>query len=504
MSESDNSLLARATELHRQGHRVEAIALFRQLLDVNPDIGVAWYQLGYLLKAEERYEEALDAYAQAIARGIEGAEEAHLNRAVILTDHLRREREAEHELRAALALNPEYVPALLNLGNLHEEHGRRDEALACYDRILALSDAQARGYLDLRVEALARSARMRPPSTLEDPMLQRLREASIDAVRFDHSVRANALFALGAAYERLGAFDLAFDSFAKANRCLLRKSGRVYDRVQDSRLTDAMIEAFAQGESDTHEQPVNQGLQPVFICGMFRSGSTLIEQVLGSHPGVTPGGELNFLLRLAAQRLAPFPQSVASLSQDRFAALAEEYLNHLRTLFPDAPDGSIVTDKRPDNYLLIGLIKRLFPSAKIVHTIRHPLGNGLSIFQQHLNPRVAGYACSLSDIGHHYGEYRRLMRHWKHLYPESIFDFDYDVFVRSPKETLLPLFAFLGLEWHDACLDFHRQRNAVKTASYWQVRQPLQQEATGRWQHYSAHLRPLRAALQDAGVEIGT
>lgn len=501
MSESSNQLLNRATELHRQGRRVEAIALFQQLLDIEPGIGDAWYQLGYLLKAEARYEEALDAYAQAIAHGVERAEEAHLNRAVILTDHLRREQDAEHELMAALALSPEYIPALLNLGNLHEEHGRRDEALVCYDRILALSDAQARDYLDLRVEALARSARMRPPSTLEDPLLRRLSEASIDAARFDHTVRANALFALGAVYERLQSFDLAFDSFARANRCLLRMSGRVYDREQASRLTDAMIEAFAQVVPVTGEQTASQSLQPVFICGMFRSGSTLIEQVLGAHPCVTPGGELNFLLRLAAQRLAPFPQSVATMRSEQFSTFAQEYRDHLRKLFPDAADDSIITDKRPDNYLLIGFIKRLFPGAKIVHTTRHPMGNGLSIFQQHLNPRVAGYACDLADIGHHYGEYRRLMSHWKRLCPESIFDFDYDAFVRSPKETLLPLFAFLSLEWNDACLEFHRQRNAVKTASYWQVRQPLHQDATVRWRHYNAHLGSLRSALDTAGVK---
>jgi hypothetical protein len=235
---------------------------------------------------------------------------------------------------------------------------------------------------------------------------------------------------------------------------------------------------------------------------MFRSGSTLVEQVLGGHPRVTPGGELNFLLMLAAGRLAPFPQSMATVAPEREAGFAAEYRAHLASLFPQAGAGSIITDKRPDNYLLIGFIKRLFPAARIVHTTRHPMANGLSIFQQHLNPKVAGYSTDLSDIGHHYGEYRRLMAHWKALYPDSIFDFDYDAFVREPAPALQPLLEFLGLDWDARCLEFHQLRNTVKTGSYWQVRQPLHANASERWRHYDAHLGPLRSALRDAGIGI--
>ncbi len=502
MAEPTELLLQRAEALHRQGRRPEAIAAFRQALAIQRDATEGWYQLGYLLKAEGNYEDALEAYGEAIARGVHRAEEAHLNCAVIYSDHLRRDDDAERELNAALALEPHYVPALLNLGNLHEERGRREDALACYDRILAHSGATR--HTDLRAEALARSARLRPPSHVDDPLFRQLRETSADAIHCGHTARANVLFAMGNLYERLSACDLAFDAFAKANRCLLRMSGRNYDRSHATRLTDAMIETFA---SASHVQPLGApeiGASPVFICGMFRSGSTLIEQVLGAHPLVTPGGELNFLLRLAASRLAPFPQSMATLAPEREAGFAAEYRDHLARLFPEARAGSIITDKRPDNYLLIGFIKRLFPSARIVHTTRHPMGNGLSIFQQHLNPAVAGYSTDLSDIGHHYGEYRRLMAHWKALYPDSIFDFDYDAFVRAPSPALQPLFAFLGLDWDERCLAFHELRNTVKTGSYWQVRQPLHGNATKRWRNYIAHLGPLRQALHDAGVDVAT
>jgi hypothetical protein len=234
---------------------------------------------------------------------------------------------------------------------------------------------------------------------------------------------------------------------------------------------------------------------------MFRSGSTLVEQVLGAHERVTAGGELDFLLRLAAERLAPFPASIARLDAARYAGFASEYRALIAGLFPHAPAASYVTDKRPDNYQLIGLIRQLFPSARILHTTRHPLDNGLSVFTQHLNPQVAGYACDLGDIGHYFGQYRRLMQHWKALYPADILDVHYDALVRDPETVLRRVFAFLGLEWDAGCLDFHARESTVKTASYWQVRRPLYREASGRWRNYATQLAPLRESLLAAGVD---
>ncbi len=500
MSDRSESLLRQAATLHRQGRRLEAIEIFRQVLADRPEASEGWYELGYLLKAESKYEEALEAYGQALVRGVRRPEEVHLNRAVIYSDHLRRDADAERELKAALALAPDYVPALLNLGNLHEERGERLKALACYDTVLADVSSENRPHQDLCFEALARSAKLRPPTDVDDPLLRRLQEAV--AAQSSKVVRANLLFALGQAYDRLGQFDLAFDAYAKGNRWLLRQSGRTYDRAQSSRMTDALIQSFKSADISDPNTPVETGAAPLFICGMFRSGSTLVEQVLAAHPQVTAGGELDYLRRLATGRLAPFPASMAMPDPARDAALAEEYRAHLARLFPEGSASTFITDKRPDNFVLIGLIKRLFPSAKIIHTTRNPLDNGLSVFMQHLHLQVAGYSGDLGDIGHYYGQYRRLMAHWKALYGESIFEFDYDAFVLEPKATLERLFDFLDLPWNDRCLEFHRLGNTVKTASYWQVRQPLHGNASGRWRNYRAHLGPLRQALGEAGVMV--
>ncbi|MEE7560992.1 sulfotransferase, partial [Xanthomonas sp. Kuri4-2] len=267
-----------------------------------------------------------------------------------------------------------------------------------------------------------------------------------------------------------------------------------YDPERSARRTDALIAAFGPSP-ETPAAAAADDAQPLFICGMFRSGSTLLEQVLSRHPQVRAGGELDLLPQLVAQCLQPFPAAAGALSRAQLDALAARYRQHARQVFGDTGAARYLSDKRPDNFLLIGLIKRLFPAARIVHTARDPLDNGLSIFLQQLNPQRFDYAGRLEDIGHFYGEYRRLMAHWTACYPQSLHTFDYDAFVRAPAPTLAALLRFLDLPWAPDCLQFHRAQRAVRTGSYWQVRQPLHADACGRWRHYREPLAPLREAL---------
>lgn len=509
MNDPVASLLRQAAALSQQGRRREAIEAYRRLLAAHPGETDSWYDLGYLLKAEGRYEEALKAYGEALTRGVQGPEEVRLNRAVIFADHLLQDEAAEAELKAALEVKPDYAPALLNLGNLYEERGAREEAVACYERLVALAPAGGdRKELEpYSGEALARLAHLRPPATPDDPLLSELATAAASP-RLDNLTRANLYFALGRALDAIREYDRAFPAFEEANRCA-RRTGPVYDRGRMEREVDALIAAcpagrghapaLASGESD--DVSAKTGLSPVFICGMFRSGSTLIEQVLSAHHRVTPGGELHLLPRLAAGALAPFPAAMAKLPDEKASALAREYRAQLVKLFPDAErQAGYVTDKRPDNFRLIGLIKRLFPDAKIVHTVRNPLDNCLSVYFQHLDQRLAGYSSDLGDIAHYYAQYRRLMAHFKSVFADDIHDVDYDALVRDPRPELEKLLDFLELDWDDACLAFHRLKNTVKTASYWQVRRPLYGDASGRWRNYEARLGPVLEALQAEGL----
>lgn len=230
---------------------------------------------------------------------------------------------------------------------------------------------------------------------------------------------------------------------------------------------------------------------PIFVCGMYRSGSTLVEQILASHPRVRAGGELELLPAIARRVLVPAGDGLAPLDADIVRRLRAEYLDGVRARLPGADQ---VTDKRPDNFLYIGLIRTLFPQARIVHTTRDPLDNCLSVFFLHLDPGTA-YAHDLRDIAHWYRQYRRLMAHWKSLYGEAIHDVDYDALVADLGPAVERLLAYCGLPWHEGCLRFHETRTVVNTPSAWQVREPLYTRASGRWRHYARHLGELRAAL---------
>lgn len=482
MSPSLESLIGQAAQLRRAGRTLEALVAYETLLAAHPNLPDSWYNLALLQRQAGRPEAALASYDQALRRGVSDPEEVRLNRAVILSDDLRREAEAEAELTAALALNPRYVPALLNLGNLHEDRGRRAEAVAAYEAILALDPNDP--------DALARLGGLATPSGPEDPLIGRLRGA---IGRHGAAQDAALGFALGRMLDAAGAYDEAFAAYAAANAASRASGAARYDRAAMEARVDALIAAFP--EPWTGPPVAGTRPPPVFICGMFRSGSTLVEQVLASHARVTAGGELDLVPAMTRGPLAPWPERLKAVPAEALEALAAGYLATLTATFPAA---DVLTDKRPDNLMHVGLIKRLFPDAKVVNTVRDRLDNALSVYFLHLDHGMA-YALDLMDIGHYQRQQQRLMDHWKALYPNDILAFDYDAFVADPRPGLERLLAFLDLGWDDNCLCFHKLDNAVKTASVWQVREPLYQRSSGRARHYQRQLAPLKAWLEANG-----
>ncbi|HET8612146.1 MAG TPA: sulfotransferase [Sphingomonas sp.] len=480
------ALMRRASELLRAGRADEAIPAYRALLAARPDLPNSWYNLAHLLRKAGRPEEALAGYQQALDRGITQPEEVHLERALTCADQLGDPQAARAELERALTLNPRYIPALLNLGNLHEDLGEREAARAAYERVLTLDP--------VNVLALSRLADVARAESEDDPLLGRIR-ALIAAPGLPLSDKATLGFAFGLALDRIGAYDSAFTAYAEANRAscaVAAAQGFRYDRVAQERFIDRLIAAFPEPAP-----PVDGagGDAPIFICGMFRSGSTLAEQILASHSDVVAGGELDLLPELVRHALSPYPEAAAAASPERLAGIRARYLAGVEARRPGARR---ITDKRPDNFLHIGLIKRLFPDARIVHTRRDPVDNALSIFFLHLDPEMA-YAADLGDIAHWYGQYRRLMAHWRALYPDDILDLSYDALVAEPRDTIAPLLDFCGLGWEEGVLSFHETAGAVRTASVWQVREPLYSRSSGRARQYARHIDELRAALGAPG-----
>lgn len=464
-----DQLLQRAAALRRAGRVQEAITAYEELLRSEPNLPDSWYNLGWLQRQAGLYDAALQSYAQALERGVGGAEEVHLNRALILSDYLGRYDEAEAELRAALRLKPDYVPALLNLGNLDEDRGDRAAARTAYESALAASPDHPM--------ALARLAGVSHSSELDSNLAQRLRKA-IANPRLSLADQANLGFALAGLLDAAGHFNEAFDAATRANGASRAASGARYDPASVERYVDRLLDARLVPSEAAAEQA------PVFILGMYRSGSTLVEQLLGGHSRISPAGELDLLPRLVGS-IRGYPDAIVHADKARVASWREFYLSGLA---PFAREGAMVTDKRPDNFLHVGLIKSLFPNAKIVHTRRNRLDNLVSLYFLHLDPSMA-YALDLKDAAHWYQQYERLMAHWKTLWPGDIFDVDYDELVRSPEPLLERLLEFLGLESEEGLVDFHSSSRPVRTASVWQVRQPLHTNSSGRWLNYSAQMK---------------
>lgn len=470
-------LLSTAARLRQTGPLPDAISAYRALLAEYPDLPDSWYNLGWLLRQSGMAQDALTAYDEALTRGVEGPEEVHLNRAVILSDIMARPDEAKAELDKALALSPQYLPALINLGNLHEDLGERDAARAVYEKVNTLAPDNAL--------ALARLAGLGKAASPDDPLIGKIRAliASGSALPTDLALLR---YALGRLYDSCGAYDAAAEAFTAANssaRIAAAGNAAPYDGVNELKRVDRLARAFpapvAPPAGIAEPNP-----QPVFILGMFRSGSTLVEQILGEHSRITPGGELGMIPRIA-RGLGTAGENIAAAAPESVQEYAQAYLTRLRTMYPGA---GMVTDKRPDNFWHVGLIKALFPNAKIINTVRHPLDTLVSVWGQYLHASL-NYGFTVQDIAAHAYVERQMMGHWRNVYPDDILTVPYEAVVTQPETEVRRMLDFLGLPFEAACLEFHKGSAPVKTASVWQVREPLHDRSIGRWKHYEAYLR---------------
>ena len=487
-------LLRQADQLAATGRLAESVAILERVLGDWPLLADTWYNLGLRRRGLGRYGEALAAYGQALQLGAAQPEEIHLNRGVIFADDLQQPAEAEREYQLALQRAPDYLPALLNLANLREDAGQRQDARELYGRILAV-DA-------LHAEALARLANCSEITGPGDPLVARLRNA-LGVPGRPAAECASLGFALARALDAAGAYDDAWQACMHANaasRASVPGGYRRYDRSAEERRIGQLIghcdAAFLKRAGRQRATGAAADPALVMICGMFRSGSTLVESLLAGHPQVTAGGELDWVPALVREALEPFPAALGTLDARRSAALAARYLQRRAAVFPAA---RVLTDKRPDNFLHLGIVRAMLPGTRFVHTRRHPLDNCLSIWFLHLDHDMS-YATDLLDIGHHYLQQQRLLLHWRALLGEALHSVDYDTLVREPRGEVQRLLAHCGLEWDERCLDPGNRSGPVRTASVWQARRPLYRESSGRWRNYARHLEPLRELLARAGL----
>jgi tetratricopeptide (TPR) repeat protein len=474
--------LAEASALRNAGRIPEAVKAYRDVLAIEPDLPDSWYNLAWLLRRKGEPAQALKAYDEALSRSVAGPEEVWLNKGVIQADDLLNPEAAIAAYKEALRLNPVYVPALLNLGNTHEDLGDRAAAIACYGKILELAPQE--------VEPLARIGNLSKPQSRDDDIVQKV-EAACRRSDLTPEARASLEFALGKLLDQLGAYDDAFAAYARANRLSEAARPAGFPSFEAGRH-DATVQSLMGLPAPTQTNLPASPIRPVFILGQFRSGSTLLEQILSAHSQVEALGELPLLASVGARYFSPYPSALAAASPTQIAEARDAYLSGLEQRRPGL--SGVVTDKRPDNFYHIGLILRLFPEAKILHTVRDARDVCLSTWFTHLDHQQL-HATDLASIGRQYRAYERLMAHWKGLAPERILDVSYDVLVSDPETEIRRVLDYLDLPFEAACLDFHTSAAPVKTASVWQVREPLYTRSSGRWRNYQSHLGPLLEAL---------
>jgi hypothetical protein len=299
-------------------------------------------------------------------------------------------------------------------------------------------------------------------------------------------------FALGKAWDDLEDYEAAMREFDAAN--LLRHRTHKLNRAALAGQFRWMIERFTPDFFRTYAGLGDPDASPLLVVGMPRSGTTLTEQIMSSHPLVAGGGELHFWLDNGPAWVAAGEAGLTPAGANRLKA---GYLALLRDISPAAER---ITDKMPANFLWIGLIHLLFPNARIVHCRRNPIDTCLSIYSTYFTARM-DFAADRSDLVFVYQEYLRLMAHWKAVLPaDRFFESQYEALVENPGPCSRDLMAFCGLEWDDACLVPQNNERVVRTASVWQARQPVYQSRTGRWRRYEPWLGELRGLLPKDGA----
>lgn len=453
---------------HKQQHLGIALQAYRNFLQRHPDSATVQYNYGYLLSRAGQQHLAVAAYERAIDLGAARPEEIALNIATLYAEQLRDDVSARLHLQRAINFNARYVPAYFNLGCLAEQQGDREGAQGYFEHCLALDP----GYLP----ALARLADAQRFTDPQAPLLLRLQHAA------ERSRDPDLHFALGRALEQCGQYDAAFEHFDIANAAD-RAVYRAYDPAAVAAEFDAIKARFNAGWFAQHRRDSNE--VPVFICGMFRSGSTLVEQILAAHSAFTPAGEREFFARLVATELPDYPQGCDAITATDLQQWATRYQRESERVFGC---DTRLTDKRPDNFLYLGLIKTLFPAARIIVTRRAWRDIAWSIYATRFGPGQH-YATDLGAIRHYIDLQAGLVDHWQSLFGDDLYLVDYETLVRSPKAVIAGLLEFLNEPWEDSCLAFNALHNIVRTESVWQVRQPLYTSSVGRSNPFVA-LRP--------------
>jgi len=511
-------LIAKAAEHHRAGRLEEAEAIYREILRRDPRNLEAMRLLALIAMRLEHYGQA----ESLLKRAVEIAPDflaawIDLSRAQLERQELK---DALASIERAVQLNPRSPNVHINLANVQARSGHHNEAIASYGRAIELDPGQPGGYLGLgntlktigrqaeAVEAYRRATTMR--ADLSEPWwsLSNLKtfrftdreievmQRQLEAPGISDEVQVQFCFALAKAREDRSDYARAFELYARGNR--VRRSLENYDPVQTEVINERIKAVFdaaflAQHAGRGHPDPA-----PIFVVGLPRSGSTLIEQILGSHSLVDATHELPEAGRIIQQinrdrndRIT-YPEAVREFADETWAALGRTYIDLTRQHRRGAP---YFIDKMPNNFASIGLLSLMLPNARFINTRRHPLDTCLSCYKQ-LFARGQPFTYDLMELGEYYLQYDRMIAHWHAVLPGRVLDVQYESVVADQEAQTRRLLEYCGLPWEDACLRFYETERAIRTASSEQVRRPIYSSSIGVWRHYTQELAGLIEILE--------
>ncbi len=385
-----------------------------------------------------------------------------------------RVREAKARFEKVLKSEPRHVQALLGAAQVAQMEGRFEEAAAIYGRLLAIHPKMPQAWAAL-------------------PGLSKMTAADSDWLKTAEEIAAGGIarleesdlrFAIGKYFDDVKDYPRAFESYKRANELRKAAAPEYLPDVRTS-LVDGLIRAYTR-EAIAAAVGGSDSVKPILVVGMARSGTSLTEQIIASHPAVRGAGELPFWTEAARKHEAAIERGV--LDAGNAQAIGGGYL---RVLAERAPEAERVIDKAPFNSDFLGVIHTVFPKARVIYMQRDPIDTCLSCYFQKFATSI-NFTMDLADLAHYYREHQRLMAHWRAVLPAgTILDVPYEELVTDPNLWIRKILEFLGLEWNDRCLDFNKTQRLVATASYWQVRQRVYKTSIARWRHYEKFIGPL-------------
>ena len=460
---------------------LQAESLLKKAIRINPDFHRPYMQLGYIAILRSQFSVAIEPLKKALK--LKPSEPTIYTNLIIALTQTRQLDDAYKYAQKLIRLQPKKAEAYHLLGDILKTLGRFDEAVTNFEKAIRLNKTLGNSYYDL-----ASSKKFSNSDSVFIKNTEKVLQSSMLAKE-----RASIHFALGKIYNDCKEWDKAFKHYKQAN--LIGKPP-----LLDSTPVDVFNKTHKLYTKKLFQQIDGLGSKsetPVFVVGMPRSGTTLIEQIIASHPDGAGAGELRKIETIQTnicpvEKLNSYSQELKKvLNTETMTRHAESYL---KVLFHSRGDASRIVDKMPDNFLLIGLINSLFPKAHIIHAVRSPIDTCLSCYFMPF--RAVSWAYDLDWISERYALYRRAMDYWSSVLPEGkIIEVRYEELVANPEKQSKRLIESIGLEWNPACLEFYKDNREVSTASVWQVRQPIYTSSSKRWVNYAQNIESLITSL---------